>query len=81
MPTRTKRKPAAIHPDLESVLYTEAQIKKRVRSIAQALKATYGDGEFTIVSLINGASMFTADLMREIDNPVRLDCIRISIYR
>ena len=80
MPTRTKRKPAAIHPDLESVLYSEAQIKKRVRSIAQELKATYGDGEFTIVSLINGAIMFTADLMREIDNPVRLDCIRISSY-
>ena len=32
------------------------------------------------VSLINGAVMFTADLMREIDNPVRLDCIRVSSY-
>jgi pyrimidine operon attenuation protein/uracil phosphoribosyltransferase len=80
MPTRPKPKPAAIHPDLESVLFTEAQIKRRVRSIAQELKVTYGDGEFTIVSLINGAIMFTADLMREIDNPVRLDCIRISSY-
>jgi hypoxanthine phosphoribosyltransferase len=80
MPTRPKPKPAAIHPDLESVLFTEAQIKRRVRSIAQELKSTYGDGEFTIVSLINGAIMFTADLMREIDNPVRLDCIRISSY-
>jgi hypoxanthine phosphoribosyltransferase len=80
MPTRPKLKPAAIHPDLESVLYSEAQIKRRVRSLAHELKATYGDGEFTIVSLINGAIMFTADLMREIDNPVRLDCIRISSY-
>jgi hypoxanthine phosphoribosyltransferase len=80
MPTRPKPKPAAIHPDLESVLFTKAQIKRRVRSIAQELKVTYGDGEFTIVSLINGAIMFTADLMREIDNPVRLDCIRISSY-
>ena len=80
MPTRPKPKPAAIHPHLESVLFTEAQIKRRVRSIAQELKSTYGDGEFTIVSLINGAIMFTADLMREIDNPVRLDCIRISSY-
>ena len=80
MPNRPKLKPAAIHPDLESVLYSEAQIKRRVRSLAHELKATYGDGEFTIVSLINGAIMFTADLMREIDNPVRLDCIRISSY-
>ena len=33
-----------------------------------------------MISLINGAVMFTADLMREIDNPVRLDCIRVSSY-
>jgi hypoxanthine phosphoribosyltransferase len=70
----------AIHPDLAEVLLTDAQIKRRVKSIAREIKAAYGDGEFTIVSLINGAVMFTADLMREIDNPVRLDCIRVSSY-
>jgi hypoxanthine phosphoribosyltransferase len=61
-------------------MFTEAQIKARVRGLGRELKKTYGDSEFTIVSIINGAVMFTADLMREIDNPVRLDCIRISSY-
>ena len=75
-----KTSPAKVHPDLESVMFTEAQIKTRVRDLGQELKKTYGDSEFTIVSIINGAVMFTADLMREIDNPVRLDCIRISSY-
>ena len=75
-----KTSPAKVHPDLESVMFTEAQIKTRVRGLGHELKKTYGDGEFTIVSIINGAVMFTADLMREIDNPVRLDCIRISSY-
>ena len=74
------RKKAATHPDLESVLFTDVEIKRRVKSLAAELKAAYGDGEFTIVSIINGAVLFTADLMREIDNPVRLDCIRISSY-
>ncbi|PTX91316.1 hypoxanthine phosphoribosyltransferase [Opitutus sp. ER46] len=69
-----------MHPDLAEVLLTEAQIKARVRAVAQELKAVYGEGEFTIISLINGAVMFTADLMREIDNPIRLDCIRVSSY-
>jgi len=78
MPTPRKRTPS--HPDLAEVLLTEAQIRRRVKGIAASLKAVYGDGEFTIVSLINGAVMFTADLMREIDNPVRLDCIRVSSY-
>ena len=78
MPT-TKRKPRE-HPDLENVLFTEAQIKKRVRELGRELRKSYGQGEFTIVSIINGAIMFTADLMREIENPVRLDCVRISSY-
>jgi len=77
MPARPATVP---HPDLESVLFTEAQIKRRVRALAADLKRVYGDGEFTIISIINGAVMFTADLMRQIDNPVRLDCIRISSY-
>jgi hypoxanthine phosphoribosyltransferase len=77
----TKKKPAAfLHPDLAEVLLTEQQIRRRVKSLAKEIKAVYGKGEFTIISLINGAVMFTADLMREIDNPVRLDCIRVSSY-
>ena len=76
----TKRKSPAVHSDLESVLFSEAEIKKRVKELGRELKKAYGDNEFTIVSLINGAILFTADLMREIDNPVRLDCIRISSY-
>lgn len=75
---RSRRR--TLHPDLEAVLYTEEQIKRRVRGLAREIKAVYGDREFTIISLINGAVMFTADLMREIDNPVRLDCIRVSSY-
>ncbi len=76
----TPNKPAAIHPDLSEVLFTDEQIKERVKSLAVEIKRSFGDEEFTIVSLINGAVMFTADLMREIDNPVRLDCIRVSSY-
>jgi hypoxanthine phosphoribosyltransferase len=77
---KSRRQPSVIHPDLVSVLFTEAQIKRRVHSLAAEIKTAYGDREFTIVSLINGAVMFTADLMRQIDNPVRLDCIRVSSY-
>ena len=74
------KKPAKLHPDLAEVLLTEAQIKRRVKTLAREIKGVYGDAEFTIISLINGAVMFTSDLMREIDNPVRLDCIRVSSY-
>lgn len=74
-------KSPAIHPDLDSILVTEAQIKQRIKKLGQEIKEIYGDEEITIISIINGAILFTADIMREIDNPVRLDCIRISSYR
>ncbi|MSU49059.1 MAG: hypoxanthine phosphoribosyltransferase [Opitutus sp.] len=74
------KSPALLHPDLAEILLTETQIRRRVKSLAREIKAVYGDAEFTIISLINGAVMFTSDLMREIDNPVRLDCIRVSSY-
>jgi hypoxanthine phosphoribosyltransferase len=71
----------SIHPDLESVLITEAAIKRRIKRLASEIKATYGHDEITIIAIINGAILFTADLLRQIDNPIRLDCIRVSSYR
>ena len=68
------------HPDLESVLVTDAQIRRRVKSLGRELKKTYGNEEITVVAIMNGALVFTADLLREVDNTIRLDCIRTTSY-
>lgn len=70
----------ALHPDLESILVTEAQIRTRVQELGRRLKEIYGDEEFTVISIMNGAILFTADLLRQVDNPIRLDCIRTTSY-
>ncbi|EIQ00282.1 hypoxanthine phosphoribosyltransferase [Opitutaceae bacterium TAV1] len=72
---------SAVHADLESVLVPESEIKKRLRKLGAEICTLYGDEEITVVALINGAIFFTADLLRHIPNPVRLDCVRISSYR
>lgn len=77
----SKAKNFPLHVDLETVLVSEKDIKKRVKKLGAEIAAAYGDEEITVVSIINGAILFTADLLREIPNPVRLDCIRISSYR
>jgi hypoxanthine phosphoribosyltransferase len=69
------------HVDLESVLVTEDAIKKRIKKLGTEVAAVYGEEEITVISIINGAILFTADLLRAIPNPIRLDCIRISSYR
>jgi hypoxanthine phosphoribosyltransferase len=71
----------AVHADLDSVLVSEFDIKKRIKKLGAEITALYGQEEITIVAVINGAILFTADLIRHIENPFRLDCIRISSYR
>ena len=73
-------KSPATHPDIESVLLTHEQIQGRVKQLGAELKRLYGDDEITVVSIMNGALIFTADLLRSIDNPVRLDCVRTTSY-
>ena len=70
----------ALHPDIETILVSEESIQRRVRELGAELKRVYGEEELTVISIMNGAILFTADLLRQLDNPVRLDCIRISSY-
>jgi len=69
------------HADLDSILVSETAIKRRIRRLGAEIGEIYGDEEITMIAIINGAILFTADLIRSIPNPIRLDCIRISSYR
>lgn len=66
---------------LEKVLITEEKLKRRIQELGREITEIYQGEEITVVSIINGAIFFTADLLREITLPVRLDCTRISSYR
>jgi len=72
---------SASHADLDAVIVSEADIKQRLKKLGAEISALYGQEEITIIAVINGAILFTADLIRQINNPIRLDCIRISSYR
>ncbi len=66
---------------LEKVLISEDQIKTRVKELAREITALYKpDEEITVISIINGAILFTADLVRNLPGQVRIDCIRVSSY-
>lgn len=68
--------------DLESILVTEQEIRERVEVLGREITDTYHDvDELTIIAIINGALLFTADLIRHIDMPIRIDCMRVSSYR
>lgn len=77
----TATAPALPHPDLAAVLVTEEEIRQRLLVLGREITALYGENqEITVVAVINGAILFAADLLRQLPNPVRLDCIRVSSY-
>lgn len=67
--------------DLAKVLVTEKKIQDRVRVLGTEISEAYREvDELTVIPIINGAIFFTADLVRRIDVPVRLDCMRVASY-
>jgi len=78
MPSRPK---IPAHKDLAEILVTEAQIRRRLTSLAAEVDKAYAGQEITAIAIINGALLFAADLIRLIARPVRLDCMRVSSYR
>jgi hypoxanthine phosphoribosyltransferase len=78
---RPRTKSKLPHPDLERVLVTEAEIDVRLEALGAEISKVYGREEVTVVAIVNGAVFFTADLLRRLKTPVRLDCLRVSSYR
>lgn len=68
--------------DLETILVTEQEIRERIEVLGREITETYAEvDELSVIAIINGALLFTADLIRQIDMPVRLDCMRVASYR
>jgi hypoxanthine phosphoribosyltransferase len=66
--------------EVERVLITEAQIEKRVKTLAREIERDFRGREMVVVSLLNGTVMFLADLMRHVNLPLRLDFMGVSSY-
>lgn len=62
------------------VLFSENEIQKRVREIAQELDKVYNGEEVYAVCVLKGAVMFAVDLVRNITTPVKMEFIRLSSY-
>lgn len=67
--------------DLETILVDEAAIKARLIGLGQEINEAYAGREVAVIAIINGAIIFVADLIRQLNLPIQLDCIRVSSYR
>jgi hypoxanthine phosphoribosyltransferase len=65
---------------VESVLFTEEDVKLRVAQLGKEITSVYRGTYPLLVGVLRGAIVFMADLMREIEIPVEIDFIRLSSY-
>jgi hypoxanthine phosphoribosyltransferase len=70
----------AIHPDVQEVLFTREQIRERVRELADQISADHAGHTLHIVTVLRGAAIFAADLVRELTIPATMDYIAIGSY-
>ena len=59
---------------------SKGNIAKRVKELGQAITREYSGRQLVVIGILNGAFIFLADLVREIELPVEIDFIRVSSY-
>lgn len=68
------------HPDLDRVLFSEEDIRTRVAEMGAQITEDYAGKSIVVISVLRGAAIFMADLVREIHLPVEMDYMAISSY-
>lgn len=71
---------SGVFSDLDRVLISAEAIHVRVSRMAADIQAAYAGKTLTVVALMDGALFFVADLLRQIDRPVRLITLSASSY-
>lgn len=71
---------AGLLSSLERVLLDAATIQRRVADMARRIADDFKGRELSVVTLMDGALFFVADLLRAIDLPVRLHTLTVSSY-
>ena len=75
-----ERARVSIHDDVEEILLDSDAVANRVAELGAALSADYAGRDPVLVSVLKGALVFLADLMRAMDLPTSIDFMEVSSY-
>jgi hypoxanthine phosphoribosyltransferase len=65
------------HPE---VFIDRLRIAQRVRELGEEITRDYADGSLVVLSVLKGSFVFTADLVRAIDLPLRVEFLGVQSY-
>lgn len=66
--------------DIQKILFTEEALNQRIEVLGKQITADYKDKPLTVVGILKGSNIFTSDLVRKIDLPLKMDFMAVSSY-
>ena len=70
----------SLHDDVEEILLDSDTVANRVAELGAQIAADYQGRDPVLVSVLKGALVFLADLMRAMDTPTSIDLMEVSSY-
>lgn len=69
-----------MHPDCESIMLTEEQLRTRAKEVAQCVDKDYAGKCPLVVGILKGSIIFYSDFIRFLTMPIELDFMAVSSY-
>ena len=69
-----------MHDDIQTILVTEEQLQAKVAQLGARISQDYAGKDLLLVSILKGAVVFMADLMRAVTIPCSIDFMVVSSY-
>ena len=71
---------AAVPPGIERILFTEEQVRERIREVAADINERYRGRELKLVGVLKGSVFFLTALANALELPVKVDFLAISSF-
>ncbi|QEH69005.1 hypoxanthine phosphoribosyltransferase [Cellulosilyticum sp. ST5] len=66
--------------DIEEILYSEEALNARLTELGEQITNDYAGKPLTVISILKGSNIFTSDLVRKINLPLKMDFMAVSSY-
>ncbi len=66
--------------DIEEILFSEEVLNERLTELGEQITKDYTGKPLTVIGILKGSNIFTSDLVRKINLPLKMDFMAVSSY-
>ncbi|MDP8313796.1 MAG: hypoxanthine phosphoribosyltransferase [Candidatus Celaenobacter antarcticus] len=69
-----------MHNDIERILFSEQDIKKKVKELGEQISRDYKDKNPILINILKGGVVFLADIIRSLNIPIEIEFMGVASY-